>query len=85
MVLQNESALYVCELCEKQRKSIRSKQFIENGDSKTSLPVVEFQDFSSDTIPLPQVPTEDGKVCDPYRLTDLAFTCLLSNLKLTDS
>ncbi|XP_027363994.1 rhodanese-like domain-containing protein 6 isoform X2 [Abrus precatorius] len=56
---QNESAQYVCELCEKQGKAVRSKQLIEDGESKTSLPGVELQNFSSDTMFLPQVPRGD--------------------------
>ncbi|CAK8572538.1 unnamed protein product [Lathyrus sativus] len=51
---QNESALYVCELCQKQGKAVGSKQLNENDDSKKSLQGVEFQDFSSDTMLLPQ-------------------------------
>ncbi|CAL0320931.1 unnamed protein product [Lupinus luteus] len=56
---QNEAALYVCELCQKQGKAVRPMQLIENGESKTSLPGVDFQDFSSDTILLPQMPRGD--------------------------
>ena len=80
VVHQNESTVYVCELCQKQGKAVGSTQLIENGESKT--PGVEFQKFSSDSICLPQVPREDGKVCDPYRSTCLAFTLILSNLSL---
>lgn len=68
MVYQNESALYVCELCQKQGKAVGSKQLNENNDSKKSLQGVEFQDFSSDTTLLPQELRGDGKVCDPYFL-----------------
>ena len=85
VVHQNESTQYVCELCQKQGKVVRSTQLIENGESKTSLPGVEFQNFSSDTtMCLPQVPRGDGKVCDPYCSIHLAFTCVLSNFKLTN-
>lgn len=73
MVHQNEFAMYVCELCQKQGKAVRSKQLIENGDSETSLPGAEFQNFSSDTTLLPQVPGGDGKVCDPYRSNRSCF------------
>jgi len=66
VVYQNESALYVCELCQKQGKAVGSKQLIENDDSKKSLEGDEFQNFSSDTMFLPQVLRGDGKVCDPY-------------------
>ncbi|KAK7344285.1 hypothetical protein VNO77_13725 [Canavalia gladiata] len=59
---QNESACYVCELCQKQGNANSSKQSIENGESKVSLPGVEFQNFSSDTMFLPQVPRGDGKM-----------------------
>ncbi|KAL2993886.1 hypothetical protein AAZX31_10G137200 [Glycine max] len=63
---QNESTQYVCELCQKQGKAVRSTQLIENGESKTSLPGVEFQNFSSDTtMCLPQVPRGDGKIQGP--------------------
>lgn len=56
---QNESALYVCELCQRQGKTVRSKQLIENGEPEPSLPDLEIHNFSSDTIVLPQVPRED--------------------------
>ncbi|XP_061361428.1 rhodanese-like domain-containing protein 6 [Gastrolobium bilobum] len=56
---QNEAAEYICELCQKQGKAVRSMQLIENGKSRTPLPVVEFQNFSSDTIFLPQMPRGD--------------------------
>lgn len=67
VVHQNEAAPYVCELCQKQGKAVRSMQLIENGESKTPSPGVKFQDFSSDPILLPQMPNGDGKVCGPYR------------------
>ncbi|CAI8603559.1 unnamed protein product [Vicia faba] len=51
---QNESALYVCELCQKQGKAVGPKQLNENDDSNKSLQGVEFLDFSSDTMLLPQ-------------------------------
>ncbi|XP_020222166.1 rhodanese-like domain-containing protein 6 [Cajanus cajan] len=56
---QNESTPYVCELCQKQGKAVRLTQLIENGESKTSLPGVELQEFSSDITFLPQVPKGD--------------------------
>ncbi|XP_039685558.1 rhodanese-like domain-containing protein 6 isoform X3 [Medicago truncatula] len=58
---QNESALYVCELCQKQGKAVGSKQLIENDDSKKSLEGDEFPNFSSDTMFLPQMLRGDGK------------------------
>ncbi|KAL5138639.1 Rhodanese-like domain-containing protein 6 [Glycine soja] len=70
---QNESTQYVCELCQKQGKAVRSTQLIENGESKTSLPGVEFQNFSSDTtMCLPQVPRGD----DPRTSRKLRILCL---------
>ena len=66
VIHQNEAALYVCELCQKQGKAVRSTPLIENGESKTPLPDVEFQNPSSDAILLPQMPSGDGKVRDPY-------------------
>ena len=78
VVYQNESTQYVCELCQKQGKAVRSTQLIENGESKTSLPGVEFQNFSSDTtMCLPQVPRGDGKFCDPYRSTPCFHMCFV--------
>ncbi|PNX59322.1 hypothetical protein L195_g051358, partial [Trifolium pratense] len=59
----NESAQYVCELCQKQGKAVGSKQLIENDDSEKSLPDVEFQNLSSDTMLLSQAPRGDGKKC----------------------
>ncbi|KAJ1425530.1 Serine hydrolase FSH [Sesbania bispinosa] len=56
---KDESAQYVCELCQKQGKAVRSQQLIENGESKPSVPGLEFHNFSSDTIFLPQVPKGD--------------------------
>ncbi|KAJ1383511.1 Serine hydrolase FSH [Sesbania bispinosa] len=56
---KDESAQYVCELCQKQDKAVRSQQLVENGESKPSVPGVEFHNFSSDTIFLPQVPRGD--------------------------
>lgn len=84
MVQQNESTPYVCELCQKQGKAVRSTQLIENGESKTSMPDVDFQKFSSDTICLPQVPSGDGKVCHPYRSTP-CFHMHYVKFKLTDA
>ncbi|RDX75292.1 Rhodanese-like domain-containing protein 6, partial [Mucuna pruriens] len=69
---QKESTQYVCELCQKQGKAIRSTQLIENGESETSLPGVEFQNFSSDTLCLPQVPRGD----DPRTSRKLRILCL---------
>ncbi|KAG4909942.1 hypothetical protein JHK87_056058 [Glycine soja] len=69
---QNESTQYVCELCQKQGKVVRSTQLIENGESKSSLPGAEFQNFSSDTMCLPQVPRGD----DPRTSRKLRILCL---------
>ncbi|CAJ2674620.1 unnamed protein product [Trifolium pratense] len=78
---QNESAQYVCELCQKQGKAVGSKQLIENDDSEKSLPDVEFQNLSSDTMLLSQAPRGDGKVRDPYCFIkscfDLSFNQIL--------
>ncbi|KAL2325605.1 hypothetical protein Fmac_024663 [Flemingia macrophylla] len=70
---QNESsAPYICELCQKQGKAVRSTQLIENGEPKKSYPGVEFQKFSPDTMCLPQVP----KVDDPRTSRKLRILCL---------
>ncbi|CAK8572539.1 unnamed protein product [Lathyrus sativus] len=66
---QNESALYVCELCQKQGKAVGSKQLNENDDSKKSLQGVEFQDFSSDTMLLPQELRGDGKCSENFQVS----------------
>ncbi|XP_027935457.1 rhodanese-like domain-containing protein 6 isoform X2 [Vigna unguiculata] len=63
---ENESTAYVCELCQKQGKA-ESAQLIENGESKTSLSGVEFNNFSSDTICLPRVPRGDGKNASSFK------------------
>lgn len=64
VIHQNEAAIYVCELCQKQGNAVRSMQLTETVE--TLLPDVEFQNVSSDTRFSPQMPRGDGKVCDPY-------------------
>ncbi|KAL9318720.1 hypothetical protein ACSQ67_015237 [Phaseolus vulgaris] len=84
---QNESTVYVCELCQKQGKAVKSTQLIENGESKTSLSASEFHNFSSDAICLPRLPRGDGdgKVCDIAR-PNFTFICVLSkDLKKTEN
>ncbi|KAI5398670.1 variant 2, Rhodanese-like domain-containing protein 6, partial [Lathyrus oleraceus] len=66
---QNESPLYICELCQKQGKAVGSKQLNESDDSKKSLQGVEFQDFSSDTMLLPQELRGDGKCSENFQVS----------------
>ncbi|KAK7278029.1 hypothetical protein RJT34_23050 [Clitoria ternatea] len=73
---QNESALYVCELCQKQGKAISSEQLIENGESTMSLPGVKFQKFSSDIKLSSQVLSGDGKMYRPQDSRKLRILCL---------
>ncbi|KAL1341394.1 hypothetical protein HN51_027865 [Arachis hypogaea] len=56
---QNEAALYVCELCQKQGKSIQSMQLIDTGELKTPLEGAELQNSSSNATLSPQMPKGD--------------------------
>ncbi|RYQ89895.1 hypothetical protein Ahy_B09g096283 isoform D [Arachis hypogaea] len=56
---QNEAALYVCELCQKQGKAIQSMQLIGTGELKTPLEGAELQNSSSNATLLPQMPKGD--------------------------
>ncbi|XP_057732088.1 rhodanese-like domain-containing protein 6 isoform X2 [Arachis stenosperma] len=71
---QNEAALYVCELCQKQGKAIQSMQLIDTGELKTPLEGAELQNSSSNATLSPQMPKGDGKMSGPLESLE-SYAC----------